>query len=61
MCINEWIFYDFSGEKSTVIIVDLVSYNTGDGKTNNGKNYRVAGKITGTIGNKTAILLAIEI
>jgi len=58
---HEWHFYDLSGKKTIVTILDCRTYNIGDGKRNNGKNYRIVGKVTGTAGKKVAILLAIEV
>lgn len=58
---HEWHFYDLNRKKTIVTIIDTETYNTGDGKRHNGKNYRVVGKITGTTGKKVAILLAIEV
>lgn len=58
---HEWHFYDLNGKKTIATILDTRTYNTGDGKRHNGRNYRVVGKVTGTTGKKVAILLAIEI
>lgn len=58
---HEWHFFDFGGKKTISNLIDQRTYNVGDGKRSNGKNYKVVGKITGVTGRKSAILLAIEV